>query len=344
MLKIKSFCFALLSISGVGLLGIFLALYIFSGNFDTVTGGEATEIFFIWPDDLMLLNDEEKQQSMEPILQTLENWAKENHSTILLKPKDAIGVAIADYSGWMKENYGIEYSCDKNKTAIIEKKSLLEKLYVKNDILFPEDYDYHVIGTYSAKQQKDEDYANHLFYSFSDYRSVSNDIAGLLHIYAFEDAKLNVLIDQMQKMGVTINNIHHSGDLSGETQGYLQILLENDTVRFMMISFIGVILCTALSLFLFYRSAIKELAIRHLYGATYGNLFRTIGFSYIAAALTGIAFGFLLGKNLLEIFDFEGALKIGVIMGIAILFVTFLLHVISYFTWYLHCHKEGGGC
>ena len=343
MLKIKSFRFALLSCTGVGILGIFIALYVFSANFDTVTGGDATEILFIWPDyQIEGLSNEKIQEEMTPILQALDSWAKKNHASILLKPQDSVGVAVIDYSGWIKQNYGIDYSGEKQKTAIIKKGTILEKVHTKNALLFPDDYNYRIIGTYSDKNRKEENYANQFFYSFWDYKN-SNDTASLLHIYGAEKAELSALTEEMQNLGVMTNYLHHSNEPLGNKQNFIQIFLEDNTACFMLFSFIGIILCTFLALFLFYHCASKNLSIRHLYGATYSNIFKIICFYYNVATIFGIAIGFLLGKNMLDISDERKVSQIGATMGAFVFIVTFLLHIISYFFWYLQHAKRKGG-
>lgn len=337
MKKTKSFRFSFFSVMCVCIMSVLTIMYIFSISLDSITGGKAGEIFAVWPYDIG--NDlNKKQQKIEKIIEDIDDWAEEKQATILLKPLDGLGVAIVDYSGWLKENYGISYAGEK-KTVLIKEGTTFAESFVEGNVLFLDTYGYHVVGTYGDNTKENEV----LFYfPLCDYQSGEWDLGCLMYIYAEDSRISSEFVQALQEMGITISYINQSDKTTGIWNTFLQILKENRDVRCMLISLIGVWFCVILAVSLFYRCTKKNLRILHLYGATYTVLFREIGLGYEAAALIGVAGGFLLGCKIFDISDIGGVMKLSIGGSILTLLIVFLIHVISYMTWYLRYEKKGG--
>lgn len=340
MKKTKSFQFAVFSIICVCMMSILTIMYIFSISFDSITGGKAEEIFAVWPYDYES-NANNRQQKIQVIIQKTNEWAEEKQASILLKPLDGVGAAIADYSGWLEENYGIVY-LGEEKTALVKKGTRFEKLFVEDGVLFPDTYGYQVVGTYGDSIADEVAEEELFFYSLSDYQSGEWDLGCLMHIYAEDERIVNSLVHELENMGVTVSFVDQSDNVSGVGNAFLQILVENRSVRCMLVLLASVWFCVALSVSLFYRCTKKNLRIAHLYGATYAVLFRKIGLQYGAAALIGIMLGFLLGSYIFDISDIAGVMKISIKGSILMFLIVAMIQIINYLIWYFGCEKKGG--
>lgn len=340
MIKLKSFRFSVFSIIVACIAGMLFSLYIFETSFASVTNGEAKEVFLLW--QMIGYGEDEKQEVVENALQELEEWAKDYRTTVLVMPIDGIGVAIADYSGWILENYGGDYTGGITGEILLAEQTDFGELFAKEGGVLLKGNQYHVAGTFQ-KEGKAVYRGREFFYPLRDCKCQTESQGCLMHIYGARNNEIEQILGQLEKMGIMYSYVSPLQEGQGYFEEIRIILEENRTAVLLLILATGLFVCAAMALISFYKSAAKELKIMHLYGATYCRLGKTIGGYCIGASGCGCIVGFLVGMLMFEGMQLQGALKIGKYMGCFSLVLVFILYGTSYLNWYLHQRRQEGG-
>ena len=268
----------------------------------------------------------------------LANWADDNNAVLFYKGFSSAGIAAIDYAGWFEATWHIPFDGTEAKTAIITKNAKNLSSYIDGDVLFPQKYNYHIVGEYDAKKAPTFQGDAFFYFSLSDI----TDLNGLLFTDVTSEAALGELKGIVEKTGRSMEYQTDSDTRSTFLEVIKNMLLDDFVSRSLLFAFLGLIFCAVFVSFMMYRESNRYMVIHHLYGATYFSLFIKLLVRLICIAVLGTILGYALGRTQLYLIHRAAYLNVAIFSGTCNVIFICLVQIVCFLSWQQKNHgKEG---
>lgn len=337
------------------MMGILILLYIFTGEMDSASPKEAYEWYCTWPIQMnvpeiytQLTEDETEEVTVEKavdpvdrIMKEVGETVKEYQATLMLLSFDANGIAILDCGEWFKKNYGISYTGEKRRSAVVREESMLYKTGVEDGILFPSKYKYQVLGSYSEPKILAKGDSIDYYYSYLDYKRAETDYMCVMRVFASSKEAVDAIQSVLQENGVMIQ-------ASKEEEGHIlsnffRICTADGIYLLLKILWAGILVLVSFSVYLYCKAEEEKLWVHHLYGQNCLRQFASLEIKYAIACMAGFMLGLGTGEALFHIRKVGQAIGNAVLLEGIILILITGVHIAGYMGWYGR-NVNGGGC
>lgn len=283
--------------------------------------------------------DKQTKLALGTMREELEEWASEHQAVLFYKGFSAAGIAAIDYAGWFEEKLNVSFTGGSPKTVIIQKSKNNLQSFVKEDILFPGVYNYHIVGEFDDENLPTFQGSAFFYYPLTDI----TDMEGLLYTSATDDMALTRLKEIVERTGRSVEPQTYRDESINLFQVIVKMLLGDFVSRSMLFTFLGLIFCSSFSIYMMSRESQRYMLIHHLYGATYLSLFLKRLLFLLGIAILGTLLAYILAKTQLHLIHQNAYIKVAVLGGIGNVLFASVIHTFCFISWKRRRMLETGG-
>jgi hypothetical protein len=271
----------------------------------------------------------ERDETMSKLKRDITGWVNKYDAVFFYKGNMTSGIAVLDSCGWFKTNLNIDYTGTETKNVIIINNDFLSDIYVKDDILFPGQYDYHIQGYVDPEELPAFCGSSLYFFSFTDLTEMSgplytnidnaNALSELQKI--FENYEMDLVYQTYKNEKFSLQTVIY------------RMLIEGFLSRSMVFAFAGLVFCAIFSMFMTYRESSKYLHVHHIYGASYMRLFLIMSLIFLSGTAIGTFLGSMVSADNVQLLDESAAVKTASVIAAFNFIFVMLIQIFCFLHW-----------